>query len=252
MKLLSVLVITALTYATTVVACAPPNRDDNNNSPANRATPVNAASSSSSNETNTNEGSKTGGENSVSSSSGGVDVSASQVELRAQFKRVGDNQLMVHYEVVNRGATDVFLLNRLPSRGASGFSFGSGKYYLVAGADGVIEISKRAYFLPADSPASAAALALPAATRLRAGQTFSEEFAVSKPFQISHPYKDVANLPALPDNAEKVRFCLGVVQSAGQNVREEKLGGETLERLSASAIKNQQVVCSEVESIGAR
>lgn len=196
----------------------------------------------------------------VNSNNGNVSVSTNtpsntnemtndKIKLETTITRLNDKQLKVRYKATNAGNIDAFILNRLPNRGADVTSVGPGKYYLIPTSDGVIEISKRAFFISESGTASSAAQILPAAMRLLPGKSFEEEFTVALPLKISHPYKDVAKLPAMPTPANKVKFCLGVVQDDIMNARERVINGESLLFLTAEDTKKQQLVCSDVQSL---
>lgn len=171
----------------------------------------------------------------------------SNFELTTDFKKSGKG-LTVSYKITNNGGKNVFLVNKVPAQTNSGLSYDADNYYLVPDSLGVIQISKQAFFIGAESTATSAVSLLPAAIRLNAGQTFSESFAIEQPFQIKHPYKDAANLQSLPDSPQGLRFCIAVVEDNGQTVREKQIGNEKVILLNAAALQKQQILCGNVES----
>lgn len=210
---------------------------------------LSSCQSSSSNQTtnvNTNNGNVSVNTNTPSNTK---EMTNDKIRLETTITRVNDKQLKVRYKATNTGNIDAFIFNRLPNRGADVSSVGAGKYYLVPTSDGAVEISKRAFFISESGTASSGTQVLPAAMRLSPGKSFEEEFNVTLPLKISHPYKDVAKLPAMPNPANKVKFCLGVVQDDIMNARERVINGESLLFLTAEDTKKQQLVCGDVQSL---
>lgn len=176
-----------------------------------------------------------------------TETAKNNFELETEFKKSGTG-LTVAYKITNKSNKNVFLINKVPVQTASGLSYDAENYYLVPDAAGSIQISKQAFFIKAEDPASSAISLLPAAIRLNIGQTFGESFEVHKPFQINHPYKEVANLQPLPDSPKGLRFCVAVVEDNGQTFREKQIGNEKLILLNAATLQKQQILCGAAES----
>ncbi|OBG87226.1 hypothetical protein A5733_17930 [Mycobacterium sp. NS-7484] len=130
-----------------------------------------------------------------------------------------DSGIQVRYDVVNDGAAPVYVVQLL-THPAFSTNYSPQNYLLTPGADGVVEVAKREYWPPASCQLPLyAAPPLPAlSVRLDPGQRVSETFTVQRPFEVRNPYgaDAVRQLPALPDPANRLRFCVGVAATATQ------------------------------------
>lgn len=179
-----------------------------------------------------------------------ANAAVSEIKLQSVVRKVSPAQIKVSYSVTNESKSDIFLLNRLPARGADFQSTNADAHYITFEADGRADISKRAYFLDPNETASSAALILPAALRLAAGKSFSEEFNVALPLVEKHPYKSTARAAAPEGKIRQARFCLGYVFDTGAKVKTAEMNGETLTKLNLKAIRDQQqIICSETQKI---
>jgi hypothetical protein len=177
-------------------------------------------------------------------------AAVSEVKLQSVMRKVSPTQIKVNYSVTNESKSGIFLLNRLPARGADFQSTSADAHYITFEADGRADISKRAYFLDPNETASSAALILPAALRLAAGESFSEEFNVALPLVAKHPYKSAPRVATPEGRVRQARFCLGYVFDTGAKVKTAEINGETLIKLNLKVIRDQQqIICGEAQMI---
>lgn len=136
--------------------------------------------------------------------------------LTADVSAAG-NGIEVRYEVVNDGATPVYVVQQLPYPAFS-MNYSPQNYYLTPGTDGVIEVAKREYWPPETCkvPMLYAPPPPALAVQLDPGARIAETFVVDRPVQVRNPYGDdvLTQLPLVPDPASRFRYCVGVAATA--------------------------------------
>ncbi|NUR73660.1 MAG: hypothetical protein HOU81_22815 [Hamadaea sp.] len=141
----------------------------------------------------------------------------------------------ISYQLTNKSADEVLVLDRVP---------GTDAVYVV-GRSGthLVEIGRRAYAMPDTDKVSWAQAARVGVTKLPPGESVDEQVTLALPLQRRHPYGDDYGdgTIKLPDPIEQVVFCVGVVRAA-----EAKglAADETLPHLS-STTSVQHLFCSD-------
>lgn len=129
-----------------------------------------------------------------------------------------DDVLHVRYRLVNTGTVPLHVLNGVPLEEQTLAVTPAPDAVYVTGRGGhTIELAKRAFDMPDGNKAWEAPFRV-AAHPVAPGQAFSEELTVPLPLHRRHPYGDDIGegVIELPDGADTVVFCVGVVREAWQ------------------------------------
>jgi hypothetical protein len=175
---------------------------------------------------------------------GSANESASDnLTLDATISADGHGALLVSYKVTNRGKAPVLLLNQ----GDTSFGLGAGRVYIEPQADGSVDLTQRGFAVPSSTqgPTPFAAI-YPGVATLAAGQTLNQNLKVLPPLARRHPYMQGAPNHPMPDPLKRVRFCLGVIESADAPTKISK-GVRVL--TSLQAISQQRLLCSPVQEL---
>lgn len=171
------------------------------------------------------------------------------VEFTASVTRDGD-ELRISYRLTNEDSTELYVLNRLlehdhPDDGEAG----EDSVYVVGHGGGTVEIAKRAFDMPDTDRVAWESAAVIGATRLAPGEAATEEFAVALPLTRRHPYGNDLGYGEirLPDPAESVVFCVGVVGDARQ-LETSTAESPYFEHTSSTTLA-QHVYCSPSASL---
>jgi hypothetical protein len=154
--------------------------------------------------------------------------------------RVEGGKLLVSYRVTNRTAEEVLVVNR----GDTELGLGAGRVYVEPGADGTVEVSQRAFRQPTDRLCRTREVPpYPGVSRLRPGQSISEEVSVALPLRHAAPFGDCAPVPQMPSPVRRVKFCLGVIRGAAGKTSDER-GTDIV--TDGRLISRQELLCGDV------
>ena len=154
--------------------------------------------------------------------------------------RVEGGKLLVNYRVTNRTAEEVLVVNR----GDTELGLGAGRVYVEPGADGTVEVSQRAFRQPADRLCRTREVPpYPGVSRLRAGQSISEEVSAALPLRHAAPFADCTPVPQMPSPVRRVKFCLGVIRGAAGKTSNER-GTDIV--TDGRLIGRQELLCGDV------
>lgn len=176
--------------------------------------------------------------------SGAIASAIKDLKFDAQLQ-VSNSRLLVRYRVTNQTSTPLVLLNR----GDSVFGLGEDKVYVEPKADGVVEISQRAFVEPTEGNGPDREMGiLPGISRLAPGQSLSVELSVPLPLVRRSPYMDWKPASAvMPDPVRQVHFCLGVLKDEPPVRSFKKNGIEVMS--NDSLIAQQQLLCTPVVAL---
>lgn len=171
-------------------------------------------------------------------SSAAASAQASELDFKANIRREAGGDIVVEYNVTNRGARPVLLVNR----GDTSFGLGPGRVYVEPQEDGAVNLTQRGYTLPPghSGPGPTAAI-YPGVSELAPGKTATETLRVRAPKARQHPYGRYYKQAAVPEPLRRVRFCLGVVKGDA----ETKTTRGTRVLTSLQAVAAQELLCSE-------
>jgi hypothetical protein len=172
-------------------------------------------------------------------------ASALGAHLTADISRT-DAGWSIRYDVTNGGDVPMYLVT-LAADPPLVANYRPQNHFLVAGTDGVIEVSKREFFPPetCELPMMYAPPPPALAIRLDPGQSFGETLVVSEPLETRHPYGShaISQLPPIPSEPSGMKFCVGVATAA------RPLAGPSFPKdreYFRFAAGDQQFLCSEV------
>jgi hypothetical protein len=171
---------------------------------------------------------------------------ADQIELTADISVNGETSLEIRYQVTNRSAEPIVLLNYVRQPGSEPEQ-DPDRVFVEPQADGTVVITQRALVEKVPSskrPQHRAVLVEP-------GDSFMSDFSLSLPLQYANPeapkaVKDVANPP------ERAQLCLGYVPAARFDdvVLAKIRDGEEVRPISPTLPPDQSLLCSEVQQLG--
>lgn len=154
--------------------------------------------------------------------------------------RVEGGKLLVSYRVTNRTAEEVLVVNR----GDTEWGLGAGRVYVEPEADGTVEVSQRAFRQPTDRLCRTREVPpYPGVSRLRPGQSISEEVSVALPLRHATPFADCTPVPQMPSTVRRVKFCLGVIRGAAGKISNER-GTDIV--TDGRLIGRQELLCGDV------
>lgn len=156
-------------------------------------------------------------------------------------------ELTIHYSVVNHHPTTVFAINRIQQD--TGSASPRERHFVVPRADGVVEISQRAfvYRSPNCVVPRSVPLPLPLGKAVASGSTLRDTVHVALPLHIQHPEGPSAaqHLAQLLGRPYTVSFCLGISPTAATDPVD--IDGETL--YSGLVLTPETVVCSTPQQL---
>lgn len=184
----------------------------------------------------------------VADSSTNDNADAADIDFEASI-RADRTALVVKYRVTNRSRSAVLLLNRVPREmGSTDLSGDANSVYVEAQPDGTIEISKRAYGVPAGI-----SLEIPERlgfTKLARGASFNEVVNVPLPLERRRPYASLdAPAKPLPESVRRVRFCLGVVREGDVQARGGGAKQQAYVYHDNRTARAQRLLCSAVQNL---
>jgi hypothetical protein len=172
--------------------------------------------------------------------------SAHEIDLAAEFSVTDGKSLQVRYEVTNRSATPIALLNfvRQPMAEADE---DPDRAFVEAQPDGTVVISQRG--LVESRPSSKRPVHR--AVLVDAGGSFAGDFELPLPLQYANPEAPGAG-SEVPDPPERVQLCLGYVPASrftDAALEEIRAGGE-LRAIRPDLSKEQGFLRTEVLTVG--
>lgn len=168
---------------------------------------------------------------------------AAQLQLTADAKRAGDG-LEIRYEVTNRGAEPIVLLN-LVQRPVAEPGQDVNRVFVEVGEDGVTTITRRAFV--EDPPASIPALH--STVLVEADATVSGQLDLPLPLADGAP----GATGSAVDTPSRVRLCLGYVPASGFSaaaLAEIRTAETRLRAVSPDVPNAQALLCSDVIDVG--
>jgi hypothetical protein len=161
-----------------------------------------------------------------------------EIEFEAKIQ-VQAKELLISYKVVNKGKETLLILDSpIPKA-----MFDDPNYYIELAADGVVDISKRAYAPPDNAAFEVEPTLL--ASKLESGKTTTEEFRVPLPLKTLSLTSSITDRKPIPSDVKQVRFCLGIgPTSLGTGAADS---GKVRVYHKAGA-QQQQQLCSEVQN----
>lgn len=153
--------------------------------------------------------------------------------------RVEGGKLLISYRVKNGTGEEVLVVNR----GDTESGLGAGRVYVEPQPDGTVELSQRAFRQPADRLCRTREVPpYPGVSRLKPGQTISEEVSVALPPRHATPFADCTPVPQMPSPVRRVKFCLGVIRGGGKTSAER--GAQIV--TDGQLIGRQELLCGDV------
>ena len=164
---------------------------------------------------------------------------------------VHDSEVWVSWDLTNYGDEPLLVVNRLPTPSGSGFT--PDRVYVFGQEDGRVQLSQRVFPWPDSDRVSFAQAPQAGVLRLLPGETTSGDAAVPLPLERAHPFgQDVGFGPiGLPDPAEEVVFCLGVIPPPFEPaLGMDREGAVTTIDHGNESHEAQYLFCSEPTALG--
>ncbi|HEV2861866.1 MAG TPA: hypothetical protein VGX48_12735 [Pyrinomonadaceae bacterium] len=154
--------------------------------------------------------------------------------------RVEAGKLLVSYRLKNGTAEEVLVVNR----GDTESGLGAGRVYVEPQPDGTVELSQRAFRQPPDRMCRTREVPpYPGVSRLKPGQSISEEVSAALPLSYATPFADCTPVPQMPSPVRRVKFCLGVIRGASGKTSNER-GTDVV--TDGRLIGRQELLCGDV------
>jgi len=119
----------------------------------------------------------------------------------------------VEYSLTNDSAQPMLVVNRLPEQAGAGLRYPTHGAYVTGQDDARVLVSQRAFAWPDTDRMDWAQAPRVGVSRLASGESVNVTLVVSRPLARSQPFGDDLGYGriALPDPAEDVVFCVGVI-----------------------------------------
>lgn len=167
-----------------------------------------------------------------------------EYKFKAEAKKAGsyngieykNDFVELSYELDNTSEKDFVVFNQ----GHSGST--SDVVYVSTNADGIVEISQKAFEEPKNKHCPDRFVAImPNASWLKSKQKVTEKIQLDMPFIARTPFDDCEPKSELPKDISQVKFCVGVAEADSENV---KISDEGFMQ-GFENIKEQKLLCSD-------
>ncbi|MEI7054824.1 hypothetical protein WBG06_03320 [Nocardioides sp. CCNWLW239] len=162
---------------------------------------------------------------------------------------VGDTEVRVSYRFANDGDEPVLLINRPAVAAGAGVRYREDAAYVTEDAGGGALLSQALFGIP-DTDQTWESIPRVGVTEVAPGETVEVDVSSAVPLTWFHPFGSDfgSGAMSIPDDVDKIRFCLGVVSSPfpeSMTPQTEEDGTRTVGHASAE----QHLFCSEPVAI---
>ena len=147
-----------------------------------------------------------------------------------------NDNLVIEYSVKNTNAKDFLIYNQGHSDESN-----QATVYVEPQTGGLIELSQKMFTEPKNKncPLWDAPI-LARAAWLKAGETISEKVFVELPLELKTPFDECSPKPQMPENFNKIKFCLGAAQADSGAVKIDENGYIQ----NRAKVSEQKLLCS--------